>query len=89
MTYTTEIRDGHHIVTMLTDEQIDIFNRLAELVQSVFDRVSEIVNTVFEGVRDIINSLPEETKEEIINDTFRNGQYNRLNKTVGGKKARH
>lgn len=46
MTYTIEVVDGHHIVTMLTDEQIDIVNRFTELVQGVFERVREIVTRV-------------------------------------------
>lgn len=67
MNYLINIRDGHHIVTMLTDEQIDAVGRIGELVQDVFEEVKEFVTRVFEDIRNIIDSLPVETKEELLN----------------------
>lgn len=58
MTYTTEIRNGHHIVTMISPEEVLI----AWL--SLKSEVERIVTSLFETMRETIENILDYYEEE-------------------------
>lgn len=43
--------DGYHVVHILSDEEIDIIERVRELFQAMIDTVANVVENIIENVR--------------------------------------
>lgn len=48
--YVIEIKDGHHVVRMLSDEEIQIAKQIAELFNNVLETVREVVENIVTGL---------------------------------------
>lgn len=66
--YLIEIKDGHHHVRMLTDAEMDLISRAVEMFTDIFERVRSVVKQVVDNLYDFIEQLPEEKKEELLNE---------------------
>lgn len=68
-TYITEIKDGHHVVRMLSDKEIEAIKDFIERIKDLWERVRDKVIEIWEAIKDLIESLPEEEKEALLNGT--------------------
>lgn len=62
--YIKEV-DGHHIVVMLSEEQIDLIQSLAETLKLAFERIQEVFINAAEGFRAMMNSIDLEKLKEL------------------------
>lgn len=48
--YVIEVKDGHHVVRMLSDEEIQIAKQIAEFFNNVLETVREVVENIVTGL---------------------------------------
>jgi hypothetical protein len=78
--YITEVKDGHHVVRMLTDEEMETLKQAYEFIKDIYERVKAAVIEIWEGIKSLIDSLPPEMKEELLNGQ---GQVRRVSNDGG------
>lgn len=49
--YVIEVKDGHHVVRMLSDEEIQIAKQIADFFNNVLETVREVVENIVTGLR--------------------------------------
>lgn len=49
--YIIEVKDSHHVVRMLSDEEIQIAKQIADFFNNVLETVREVVENIVTGLR--------------------------------------
>lgn len=66
--YVVEVKEGHHVVRMLSDREIEAVHRIVEFLRNTFESIQAAVYEIWNSIDDWFNALPAETKEALLNE---------------------